>query len=122
MFPSDAYTLQENATIYGKIITAGELVVNAKYLCSMQVDTNWYWNKQSKHHFITVPTRTILHPQLEVDAITAFHLIPTSICSRTQTKQNISRQPICLTDADYDYILEEIDRRYKIEFEREIDV
>ena len=34
----------------------------------------------------------------------------------------ISRQPICLTDADYDYILEGIDRRDKIEFEREIDV
>ena len=31
-------------------------------------------------------------------------------------------QPICLTDADFDYILEEIYRREKIEFEREIDV
>ena len=37
-------------------------------------------------------------------------------------KKSISRQPICLTDADYDDILEEIDRREKIEFEREIDV
>ena len=69
-----------------------------------------------------MPTRTILHPQLEGDAIADFHLIPTSICSRTQEKKFISRQPICLTDADYDYILEEIDRQEKIEFEREIDV
>ena len=46
MFTSGAYTLQENTTIDGKIITAGELVVNAKYLCSMQIDTNWYWNQQ----------------------------------------------------------------------------
>ena len=53
----------------------------------MQVDTNWYWNKQQKHHVITVPTRTILHPQLEGDAITDFHAIPTSICSRTQAKK-----------------------------------
>ena len=37
-------------------------------------------------------------------------------------KKAISRQPICLNDADYDYILEEIDRRDKIGFEREIDV
>ena len=37
-------------------------------------------------------------------------------------KKAISRQPICLTDADYDYILEEIGRRDKIEFEREVDV
>ena len=88
----------------------------------MQVETNWYWNQQSKHHVITVPTRTILHPQLEGDAIKDFHLIPTIICSITQAKKSISRQHIFLTDADYDYILEEIDRRDKIEFEREIDV
>ena len=66
MFTPGAYTLQENTTIDGQIITAGELVVNAKYLCSMQVDTNWYWNQQPNNHFITVPTGTILHPQLEV--------------------------------------------------------
>ena len=65
----------------------------------MQVETNWYCNQQSKHHVITVPTRTILHPQLEGDEITDFHAIPTSICSRTQAKKAISRQPICLTDA-----------------------
>ena len=98
------------------------MVDNAKYLCSMQVDTNWYWNQQPKHHVITLPTRTILHPQLEGDAITDFHLIHTSICSRTQAKKAISRQPICLTGADYDYILEEIYRQDKIEFETEIDV
>ena len=65
-----------------------------------------------------MPTRTILHPQLEGDAITYFHAIPRTICSRTQAKESISMQPICLTDADYDYILEEIGRREKIEFER----
>ena len=106
LFTSGAYTLQENKTINGKIITAGELVVKEQYLCSMQIDTNWYWNQQPKHHVITVPTRTILHQKLEVNTITYFHTIPTSICSRTQEKKNISRQPICLTDSDYDYILE----------------
>ena len=121
-FTSGAYTLQENTTIDGQILIAGELVVNAKYLCYMQIDTNWYWNQQPKHHIITVPTCTILHSQLECDAITDFHLIPTSICSRTQAKKAISRQPICLTDADYDYILEEIEQRDKIEYEREIEV
>ena len=88
----------------------------------MQVDTNWYQNQQQKHHVITVQTHTILHTQLEVDAITYFHAIPTIVCSRTQAKKAISRQPICLTDSDYDYILEEIVRRETIEFEREVDV
>ena len=88
MFTSSAYTLQENKTIDGKIITAGELIVNAKCLCSMQVDTNWYWNQKSKHHVITVPTRTIIHSQLEGDTITDFHAIPTSIYSRTREKNS----------------------------------
>ena len=87
MFTSGAYTLQENTKIDGQIITAEELVVNEKYLCSMQVDTNWYENQQSKHHVITVPTLTILHPQLEGDAIKDFHSILTSVCSRTQAKK-----------------------------------
>ena len=120
MFTSGAYKLQENTKIDGQIITAGELVVNAKYPCLMQVDTNWYWNQQPKHHVITVPTRTIVHPQLEGDAITDFHAIPTSICSKTQAKKAISRHTICLTDADYDYISEEIGHRDKVEFEREV--
>ena len=111
MLTSGAYTLQENNKIDRQIITTGDLVVNAKYICSMQVDTNWYWNQQSKHHVITVTTRTILHPQLEGDVLTDFHAISTSICSITQAKKAISRQPICLTDADYDYILEKISRR-----------
>ena len=84
MFTSGAYTLRENTTIDEQILIAGELVVNAKYLCSMQIDTNWYWNQQPNNHVITVPTRTIIHPQLEGDAIKDFHLIPTSICSRPQ--------------------------------------
>ena len=34
----------------------------------------------------------------------------------------ISRHPICLTDSEYDYILEEIGRRKTIEFERDVEV
>ena len=80
----------------------------------MQIYTNWYYNQQPKHNVISVPTRTIIHPQLEVNVVTHFHAIPTSVCSRTKAKQYISRQPICLTDADYDYILEDIGRGDKI--------
>ena len=83
MFTSEAYTLQDKTTLDGNIITAGELVAKAQNLCSVQVATNWYWNQQPKHHVITVPTRTIFHPQLEVNAVADFHGIPTSICSRT---------------------------------------
>ena len=45
MFTSKAYKLQDNTTMDGNIITAGELVVKSQYLCSMQVDTNWNLNQ-----------------------------------------------------------------------------
>ena len=114
MFTSEAYTLQYNTTIDGQIITAGELVAQAQYLCSKQVDTNWYWNQQTQQHVITVSTRTILHPQLGDNAVTDFHKIPTSICTRTEAKQSTSRKPIRLPDSEYDYIFEEIVLPYKI--------
>ena len=87
MFTSEAYTLQDNTTIDGQIINAGGLVVKAQYFCSMQVDTNWYWNKQPKQHVITVPTRTIPHTQLESNAVTHFNAITTSVFTRTQAKK-----------------------------------
>ena len=68
-----------------------------------------------------MPTRIILHPRLEVNAVTDFHTIPKSVCNRTQEKI-ISRQPMRLTDSGYDYILEEISRQEKIEFERNVEV
>ena len=89
MFTSGAYAIQENTTIDGQIIAAGEFFVKAKYLCSMQIDTNWYWNQQYKHHVIAVPTRTILQPQLEVDAVTDFQSITTSVCTRTHEKNHL---------------------------------
>ena len=118
MFTPGAYTLHENTTIDGQIITSGELVVKAEYFCYMQIYTNWYCNQQPKHHVITVPTRTILHPKLEVNLVIDFHSITTSVCTRTQEKKSIPRQPVRLTDSDYDYILEGIVRQDKIEFER----
>ena len=45
MFTSESYTLQDNTTIDGNMITADELVVKALYCCYMQVDTYWYWNQ-----------------------------------------------------------------------------
>ena len=88
MFQTEAYTLQDNTTIYGQIITPDELVLKARHLCSMQVDTNWYWNQHTQHDVITVTTCTIIHPRLEINAVTNFHTMPQSICNRTQAKNS----------------------------------
>ena len=89
MFTSEACTLQDNTTIEGQIITAGELVIKSQYLCYIQIDTNWYWNQHPQQHVITVPRCLILHPRLEVKAVTDFHDIPKSVCNRIQEKNHI---------------------------------
>ena len=73
---------------------------------NMQVDTHWYWNQHPQQNIITVPTHTILHTRLEVNYIINFHDITKSLYNRTQANKSVSINPICLTDYDYDYILE----------------
>ena len=76
MFTSESFTLHYNTKIDGQKITAGELFVKAQYICSVQVDTNWYWYQHPKQHVIIVPIRKIIHPQLEVNAVTYLHIVP----------------------------------------------
>ena len=88
----------------------------------MQVETNCYLNQHPQQHVVTIPTHTILHPRLEVNAVTKFHAIPKSVCNRTRAKKAISIQPIFLTDSDYNYILKEIGCQDKIEFDRYLEL
>ena len=81
---SEAYTLQNNTTVDGRVIYAGGLVSKAQYLCSMQENTNWYCKQQPLKHNIIVPTRTILHPRLNVIIIRYSQDIPKNVCSGIQ--------------------------------------
>ena len=72
---------------YGQVISAGELVVKEQYLCSMQENTNWYWKQQPLQQTIIFPTRTILHPRLDVTTIIYFQDIPKNICNRIHAKK-----------------------------------
>ena len=66
MFISEAYRLQNLTAIERQNISAGELVVKAQYLGSMQENTNSYWKKQPLQQSIIVPTRTIIQTRLDV--------------------------------------------------------
>ena len=100
----EAYTLQNNTTIYEQVIYAGELVVAAQYIFSMQENTNWYWKQQPLQQTIIVTTRTILHPRLDVITIRYVQDIHKNFCNSIQAKKSIQRHPIIMTDTDYDYI------------------
>ena len=80
----------------------------------MQENTNCYWKQQPLQQTIMVPTRTILHPRLDVITIIYVQDIPKNICNRIQAKKSIQRHPIIITDADYDYIFDEIERYEKL--------
>ena len=67
-----------------------------------------------------VPTCTILHTCLDVVRITDVQDISKTVCNRIQAKKCIQKNPIFITDTNYDYILDEIECQYKIEFERNV--
>ena len=79
----------------------------------MQENTNWYCKQQLLQQTTIVTTHTILHPLLDVIIIRYVQDIPKNICGRIQAKKAIQRHPIIITDADYDYIFDEIERREK---------
>ena len=113
-FLSYAYTLQSNTKIDGQVISDGELVVKAQYLCSMQEKNNWYWKQQPLEYTIIVPTCTILHSRLEVIIIIHVKEIPRKLCGRIKAKKETQRHPNIVTDAYYNYIIDGIERHEKL--------
>ena len=111
MFVSYSYTLKYDTTCNGNIISSGELVFKARYLSSMQENTNWYWYQEKKQQVIIVPTITIVNTCLDVVVVKYVHDIPKSIFNRNHAKQALRKHTIFMTDSDYDYILGEIEHR-----------
>ena len=91
----------------------GELVAKAQYFCSIKYSTNWYWGEHPLQQAIIFPTRTIIHPHLDVVGITGVQDIPKSVCNRIQAKIH-TKTYYFLKDVDYDSILDVIERQEKI--------
>ena len=75
----------------------------------MQEITNLHWKQKPVQQTIIFPTRTIPHPRLDVIIRRYVQDTPKNLCNRNQAKKEIKRHPIIMTDADYDYILNDID-------------
>ena len=82
----------------------------------MQENTNWYWKQQLLQQNIIVPKHIILHPYIGVVRITYVQDIPKTVCNSIQAKKSMQRNPICMTDADYDYIKMEFSVDTKLSF------
>ena len=79
-------------------------------------------DQHPQQQVITVPTRKILHPRLDVTAITYIQDITKSVYNMTQAKTSMARHPIFPTCSDYNYILKEVDRQENIKFEVNVEV
>ena len=68
------------------------------------------------------PTHTIVHTCLDVFVVKDVHYITRSDFNINQTRKDLQRHLICLTDYDDDYILDEIGGRDKIEYKINVSV
>ena len=48
--------------------------------------------------------------------VTKLKQIPKSVCNRNQSRKALQRRSIRITDSDHDFIIDEIKRRYNIEY------
>ena len=53
----------------------------------MQENTNWYRKQPPLQQTIVVPTRTILHPRLDVIILRYVQDTPKKLCSRNEAKK-----------------------------------
>ena len=78
--------------------------------------------EKQQQQVIIVPTCNILNPCLNVIVIKYIHDMPRSVCNINQPKQDLQRHHKWLNDSDNNYIIDEIGRRDKIEYKRNIRV
>ena len=119
---SEDYTIKEDTTCDGQISTSCEMVVIAHYLRCMQENTKCYWEENNIQQLIVVPTHIIVHTCPDVFVAKYFHDITRSAFNINQTRKDLQRHLICLTDSDNDYILDEIGGRDKIEYKINVSV
>ena len=102
---SEPYTLQEETMCDGKISTACELVVKSQYINCMQDNTKWNWEQKPQHKNIIFPTRTIIHPCLDVTTVTEVETILKSVFNENKSRKAIQINLIYLTYYDRGFIL-----------------
>ena len=57
-----------------------------------------------------------MHPCLDVITVANVEQIPNNLCNRNQSRKALQRRSIRITDSDHDFIIDEIKRRYNIEY------
>ena len=77
----------------------------------MIANTNWYWKQLGTKERVMIEAYNIAHPCLYMSTIKYVADTPISLRNKKQARKNVKRHPMCISDADHDYILDEIERR-----------
>ena len=88
----------------------------------MENNTYCYWGQLKQHNNSIVPTRTILHPCLDVMSVTDANHITNIVYNRNQARKALKGHPIFLTDSDHNFIIYEIKHIDTIIYEINISV
>ena len=65
--------------------------------------------------------KPVVHPNLSCYIARSTHHIPHILCDRSEAINAMTRKPILLTQEDHDMIMDEIERRDRIDYEQHID-
>ena len=98
------------------------MVIIANYIRCMQENKICYWEGENNQQLIFFPTHTIVHTCLDVFVAKYGHDITISAFNINQTRKDLQRYLICLTDSDNDYIIDEIGGKEKIEYKINVSV
>ena len=96
-------------------------VADACYLESMKSKTLWYFVPKGASQLVTVSMKTVVHPNLSCYIARSMHHIPHTLCDRNEAISAMTRKPILMTQEDRDMIMDEIERRDRIDYEQYID-
>ena len=72
----------------------------------MQEKIKCYWEGKNHQQLIVVPTHTIVHTYLNVFVVKDVHDVTRNAFNINQTRKDLKRHLICLTDSDNDYIVD----------------
>ena len=105
----------------GKTLQKGKQMADACYLESMKSKILWYFEPKGASQLVTVAMKTVVHPNLSCYIARSTHHIPYTLCDRSKAISAMTRKLILLTQEDHDMIMDEIERRDRIDYEQHID-
>ena len=118
-FVSVPYTTKYETTIYGKIISSGEIFLNINHLKNLGLDKIGI--KKIERTEVVIPLLIIIHPKHNIYVPKFSNNFPGNLCIKSQRDSFLSKRLIPIYQFLYSKIPDELFRLDQIKFDRHID-